>query len=124
MTGLDELLRSLSNLSVQAEQKLEAYGGQMARKLEQDARRMAAGHSSKRAGARTETEPADGAKQPRSRRTDEIKGSCVKTPDGVRITLSRENGESAEFGAEHKDAVIFPTLRREARDVLRGFRLF
>lgn len=53
-----------------------------------------------------------------------LTGSCETIPEGIRITLSHgvDYGVSLEFRYEKKYAIIYPTLRKEAPEVMQGLK--
>lgn len=52
-----------------------------------------------------------------------IKGDCERTDKGIRLTLSHgvDYGPDLEFRHQKRYAIIYPTLRRMAPEILRGF---
>lgn len=52
-----------------------------------------------------------------------LKGDCEPTGRGIRLTLSHgvDYGVDLEFGHQKRYAIVYPTLRRMAPEILRGF---
>ena len=106
MFDMSELRRNILALPDKVEEAVMKYGATEAVRLESEAK---------------ENRPwNDHTAHARQR----LKGKCVRTPNGIRITLSHgvEYGIYLEFAHEKRYAIIYPTLRRKAPDVMSGLQ--
>lgn len=106
MFDFSKLEQNILSLPEKIEIAAEKYGKTVAAKLEGEAK---------------ENRPwRDRTAQARQR----IKGRCEKEPGKLKIYLSHgvDYGVYLEFAHEKRYAIIYPTLRKEAPEVMSGMR--
>ena len=105
MIDFSRMTAAVIQLPDKMERAAMGYGNTAAAKLESEAKTNRRWH--------------DRTTQARQR----IKGECERTDKGIRLTLSHgvDYGADLEFRHQKKFAIIFPTLRRMAPEIMRGF---